>query len=470
MPSSVAQVLTAMTPKLPPGPRGHFLLGSYSELKADWFGYAASCVREFGSIVRFRMPWPINEMVLVNDPAHIERVFLDDVDRFEKWWLHRTASEPIAGKGMTFAEGSAWREQRRMVQPAFHRARIATYVERMGRCAEEMVDAWTDGSVRDVYNEGLSFTISVAAQTLFASEDLSGTERVHRALRNSHDAFDEYKGGRFPLPLQIPTPSGRRLLRTSRELTRVIFSFIEERRRAGGAPREDLLGMLMEARDEAGTPISDEQIRDEAIGLFIGATETAAIGLSWTLYLLAQHPDEAEQVRAEAEEVVGDGPVTMSHLPRLQLAERAVKESLRLFPPAGRLSRQPIRDYELEGLTIRKGTKVAMSPYLVHRDPRFFDEPERFNPSRWTPEFTKSLPRFAYFPFGGGQRICIGAQFAMSELITTVATVLSRVKLEAPAHSPRPHAGSLLLPEGGIPLTIRRFARRQKRRLETANG
>jgi cytochrome P450 len=399
------------------------------------------------------MPLPIEEITVVSDPLLAKRLFLDDAESFTRSRWTRRMISPIVGEGLLLAEGEAWRRQRRMLQPAFHHERVASYVDAMASCARDMVDEWSPGLERDVYGDARAFSVHVAARTMFGAELGAEAARVRAALNEAVAAFDRFKSSRLPLPLAVPTPNGLRLRRATRELERLIFRAVHQRR-AGGEQKLDLLSLLLDARDTDGQPLTDQEIRDEAMTMFAGGTETTAMTLAWACHLLALHSNEMERVRAEVARVVGDGPVRPEHVYGLTYVEKVIKETLRLFPPVWRTSREAVRTCSLDSYTVRKGKLVVACQYLIQRNPNYFADPERFEPSRWSDEFSKSLPKFAYFPFGGGQRMCIGQSFAMTELIVALAVIVLHARFEPAAQQPRPYGGTMLRPKHGVRLRI----------------
>lgn len=437
----------------PPGPRGHFLFGSLPELSQDWLGTIAQALHTYGPIVRFRMPWPLGALVIVTDPRAIEQIFVQDVACFRKSKFQRMVA-PVLGEGLVLAEGAQWRRQRRLVQPAFHRDRIAEYGKDIVCAAEAMVAAWPEQEVRDVYADAAQFSLHVAATTMFGAQLGERAAQVCDALAEAVAAFNTYFNARVPLPLWVPTPAARRMRRASHKLQAVVSEFIAARRR-GGEDQGDLLGMLLQARDEAGMPLTDLQLRDEAVTLFVAGAETTAVALAWTLYLLARHPEVAAHARAEIAAVAG-GSVRSEHVRSLRYTSNIIRESMRLYPPAWITGREAIRDCTIGSFAITTGTQVLAGPYWMHRDPRYFPDPERFSPERWTDELSERLPRFAYFPFAGGQRMCIGHQFAMVELVIAVATVLNGAELSLAEPAPVLQPGFTLRPRDGIRLTVRR--------------
>jgi cytochrome P450 len=445
-----------------PGPVGHPIFGSFAELRADAIAYMSECVRNYGPVVRLRMPWPIGEMILISDALLAERIFIEDADSFRNSRMTQRMAAPILGNGLLLAEGAAWRRQRRMVQPAFTRGRVANYVEDMAACAAAMVDAWAHGAQRDVYGDALACSIHVAARTMFGATLGVEVEHARHALEAALAAFDRFKRSPLPLPLSIPTPNGLRLRRAAHNLERLIYEMIE-RRRHSKSVHADFLSSLLQERDEDGQPLSDRQLRDEAITAFAGGTETIAISLAWSFYLLAQHPQVAQRVRAEVLAVAGAAPLDARHLLQLRYTDRVIRETLRMFPPVWRTSREAACDYRLNGFLIKRGAEVVVSQYLNQHNPEYFEQPERFEPERWTDALLEALPKFAYFPFGVGQRMCIGQSFALAELVVALATAVREVDFELTDQLPKPRAGSMLRPRDGVRLRISKLSASQTR-------
>jgi cytochrome P450 len=441
-----------------PGPEGHCLLGSVRELTADWLGYLGACEEQYGGIVRFKMPWPMKPIILVSDPSAIEQVLLRDPQSFGKAKTQLEA-RVVLGDGLVLAQGEKWRRLRRMDAPAFHRARIASYAEHMAACAEEMVNSWQHDTVRDMFVDANALGLRIVASTLFGVRVKEDAEEASRALGETLAVFDEYFGSRYRIPLSIPTPKGLRVRRASKALYRFVDGVIAKRR-ASGEDLGDLLSQFIGARDEDGSAFSHQELREEAMNMFVAGTETTSNASAWTLYLLARHPEIAARVRAEIDSVVGDAPLTMDNVVRLSFLEKVVKESLRLYPPAWLIPREALRDYDLGGYRIERGSQLFLVSYLVHHNRHLYTDPECFNPDRWTDELQEKLPRFGYMPFGGGKRFCIGATFALLDVPVVVAAILRKYELEATSTVPKPRPGFSLRPHGGVPLRVLR--RREK--------
>ncbi len=424
-------------PLPPPGPRGHWLLGTLPEWRADILGFYTRCARDHGDIVGLRMA--NRRVALVSHPDGIEEVLATKNRHFVKNFAQR-ALAPWLGNGLLLSEGDVWLRQRRLIQPAFRRERVASYAETMVALTRRMLDTWRDGETRDVHDELTRLTLAIAARTLFDADVSDRASEVTQALLVMMDDFNTRFRGLFAAPLWLPTPTNLRTRRGLLRLRAVIDRIIAERR-GSGADRGDLLSILLQARDEEGDGgrMSDGQLRDEVVTLLLAGHDTTANALTWTWYLLATHPPAAERLAAEVRDVLGDRPPTAADLPRLPYAEHVVAEAMRLYPPVYGFGRESVQETEVMGYRIPKGWNVVMSQWVVQRDPRWFPDPERFDPDRWAGDRTQRLPRYAYFPFGGGPRLCIGNAFAQMEAVLVLATVAREYHFTIdPAHPVEP--------------------------------
>jgi cytochrome P450 len=443
----------ATSPNLqPPGPRRPFL-GALVQPGRDPLALLTRLAREYGDIVHFRMAG--EQVYLLNHPQHIKDVLVTHQTNFTKSrGLER--AKRLLGEGLLTSEGSAHLRQRRLLQPAFHRERIAGYGGVMAAHADRMRARWTPGAEIDVAQEMMRLTLSIVGKTLFDSEVDSKADEVGVAVTDVMATF-----WYSLLPFQhvierLPLPALRRGRTARGRLDALIYQMIAERRRTGH-DHGDLLSMLLAAQDhEGGTGgLSDVQIRDEALTLLLAGHETTANALTWTWYLLSQHPDVDRRLHAEVDRALGGRLPTLADLPRLPLVERAIVEAMRLYPPAWVVGRRAIEPYDVGGYVLPRRAMIFMSPWVLHRDARFFDHPERFDPDRWTPAMRAQLPKFAYFPFGGGTRQCIGEQFAMMELALVIATVAARWRLRlVPGHPVVPQPLVTLRAKHGMRMTV----------------
>jgi cytochrome P450 len=369
---------------------------------------------------------------LLNHPDLIEQVLVTDSRNFIKSVLRRGTSE-VFGRGLLASDGELWLRQRRLMQPAFHRARIAAYAETMTAFAERAVADWKDGDVHEVHTAMMQLTLEIVVMTLFGTSiSRDGMHHISHALDLALQRSAELLSVRRYLRY-LPRPSDKRFQQAMQQLNRTIHGIITSRRESG-VEGDDLLAMLLEAVDEDGG-MSDQQVRDEAVTLVLTGHETVATSLTWTWYLLSQHPEVEMNLTQELDEVLSGRTPTFDDLPRLRYATNIIKESMRLYPPGWIIAREAVQDCRIGGYDVPGGTQLVMCQWTMHRDARWFADPLAFNPDRWTPEFEAGLPKFAYFPFGGGARRCIGDSFAMMEATLVLATIAQRLRLRlVPGH------------------------------------
>ncbi len=435
----------------PPGPPPRFLIGNLPLFNADPLAIYTHWAREFGDIFYYRAAWM--DVYFLNHPSLIETVLVSQSQNFAKDKVIQN-SRWFLGEGLLTNEGSGWLRQRRLCQPAFHRERMTSYGQTMAAYAEDMLAEWHAGAVRDVHQEMMQLTMRIVAKVLFGLEVKADTERVAGAL---NALMRHTSGGRMILPpilRHLPVPALMRVKRAVRELDEIVNRIIRQRR-ASGEDTGDLLSMLMAARDEDGSGMNDRQLRDEVLTFLLAGHETTAVSLSWTWYLLSQNPEVEQQLHQELNQVLNGRTPQPEDLARLPYTDKVVKESMRLYPPAWSLARTVVKEIELGGYRIPAGANVVMSPWILHRDPRFFPQPEQFNPERWTPDLQQRLPKFAYFPFGGGPRLCIGASFAVMEANLLLAAIAQRFQLRMAPGRPVSALPSITLrPRNGIWMSL----------------
>jgi cytochrome P450 len=439
--------------ELPPGPKGHWLWGHLGELRRDILAFYTHCARDFGDVAYFR--FGRRPIYLISHPDYVEEVLIQQNHRFVKNYLLRLLT-PLLGKGMLMSEGDFWLRQRRLAQPAFHKSRVAAYGPYMVEFTERMLAGWRDGDRRDLHHEMMQLTLAIAAKTLFDVDVDNEAADVGAALDVVRRDFVGRMKSMWPIPVHWPTPGNMRLKRAVRRLDRIIYDFIDQRR-TGKHDGNDLLTLLLESRDEDGSQMTDQQLRDEAMTIFLAGHETTAIAMSWLFYLLASHPAADEKLRSELSDVLGNRRPTVDDLPQLHYAEMAVTEALRLYPPAYIIGREAVESCVIGGYYVTPGTTLLISQWVIQRDPRFFDNPDSFRPERWSDGLAKRLPKYAYFPFGGGPRLCIGNTFAMQEAVLLLATIAQRCRFSLASSEPiRPQPAVTLRPKGGVPVVIRR--------------
>lgn len=437
------------SPRIPPGPKGHWLSGNLPEFRTDRLDFFTRCAREYGDMVGL---WLAHRRVyLVCHPDLLEEVFVTHSKNFIKHFALRL-NPILLGKGLLTSEGDFWLKQRRLIQPVFSKSRIAGYGSTMVAAAERRLALWKTGERRDIHEEMMALTLDIAAKTLFGTEVGGEAHAVAEALQVMQDNFLHRFNSFWPPPLWLPTPGNLRMRRAARKLDDILYRIIQERRQHK-IDNGDLLSLLLHARDEDdGTGMTDQQLRDEAMTLFLAGHETTALVLSWAWYLLAQHPEAERALWAELDEVLAGRTPTVDDWPRLKFTEMIALEAMRLYPPAYTIGREALADCTIGGWHVPRGTTLLLPQWVVQRDPRFFDEPERFRPERWGEERIKSLPRFAYFPFGGGPRTCIGNTFAMMEMVLVLATIGQRFRLRLQTGAKVEIQPTFTLrPLGGIP-------------------
>ncbi len=389
----------------------------------------------------------------LNDPELIGYVLLGNHQNYTKGRLNRQTLTPVLGEGLLTSEGSFWRRQRRIAAPAFHHSRVAASAEIMTGCCRTLIERWRapaeSGDALDILEEMAGLTMEIVARALFSSDISGRVGELSRAITVTQDGLGKVNPlDLLGLPEWLPRRRGRSLRKAIALLRGQIDDLIKARRRSG-TDRGDLLDMLLKARDaDSGESMSDAQLVDEILTLFAAGHETTAVGLTWTWYLLSQHPMQERALHAEIDKVLGGREPGFDDLRSLRYTRMAFEEALRLYPPAYMMHRVPIEDDVIGGHRVAAGTLVSISPYLTHRNPRLWEDPERFDPERFSPQRSAGRHRFAYIPFGGGPRICIGNSFAMMEAQLVLAMVAQRYRL-------RLLPGFPVVPQGRISLRPR---------------
>ena len=420
----------------PPGPG---MWETYRRLRATPLSqfpqFLAELETQYGSIAMFRVPW--RRFYFVNDPAAIKDVLVTQQHAFVKSEGTRAMRE-LLGEGLVTSEEPLHRRMRRIVQPAFHRERIANYAQTMREYAQQ----WQPPPGRfDMHAEMMELTLRIASKTLFGVDAGAQADKVGAALHEVVRIFPEVLGPFGAIKRRLPFPAKVRFRKARAVLDEIVLDLIAQRRRSG-EDRGDALSMLLTSRDEeTAEALSDAQVRDEVMTLFVAGHETTANALTWTWYLLSKHSRVSERLRAE-----------LSRDPQSPYLDAVLNETLRLYPPAWILGRDAVREVEVAGWRIRKGATVFVSPLVMHRSARYFTDPERFDPDRWLPP--PQLPQFAYFPFGGGARKCLGDQFAWSEARIELAQLAQhwRFEVDPPEREVRPEPIITLRPRGVVPM------------------
>ena len=439
----------------PPGPKLSFsdkLLYRPTRNPLEFF---TNVQRTFGDIATYQMAG--ERIYLVSDPHLIKDILVTQNRNFVKSrGLER--AKRLLGQGLLTSEDPLHLRQRRLMQPAFHRERIADYGGTMVDYGTGMRDAWQEGAVLDIAQEMTRLTLSIAGKTLFGLDVTHQAREVGAALTDMMESFWTTMLPFVDLLEWMPIPALKRSRLARARLDSIIYTMIAERRAEGArtSDRGDLLSMLLLAQDEedANRGMSDRQVRDEAMTIFLAGHETTANALTWTWYLVSQSEAVERRLHEELDGVLRGRTPVVDDIPRLGYVERVVTEAMRLYPPAWIIGRRAVSTYVLDRFTVAPRSILVMSPYIVQRDGRYFANPERFDPDRWTPEFRAQLPAFAYFPFGGGPRRCIGESFAWMELVLLVATIAQRWSLAlVPGHSVEPQAVVTLRTKHGMRMT-----------------
>jgi cytochrome P450 len=413
----------------PPGPRGLPVIGNTVDLSRDIFAFFEELRDEYGHVASYEVFG--TDACMVAHPDSIQQVLLDDHETFEKGEVLTRNLADAMGEGLFVTDGDQWQNQRTQVQPAFYRNRLNTYVPEMRATAEETVEKWRDGMVIDVNDQMTKTTMDVLGRTLFGV-DVTENPVVSEASDAILARFDTSRFWSF-LPDRLPTPTNRRYRRKLNELQTFVDELSQQRRQQPPENRgDDLLSILvgfLEASD-----LTQEELRDNMVTFLFAGHETTALGLTYTLLCLAQHHEEQAKLHEEIDTVC-DEAVTAEDLPELEQTERVIDEALRLYPPVYMFFREATRDVELKGYYIPEGTTLVLPQWAVHRDPAWWDDPKAFRPNRFAGD--ADHPEYAYFPFGGGPRHCIGMRFARMEMKTVLTTILNDYTFEL-ASNPNP--------------------------------
>ena len=449
---NAADIVERRIPRRAPGPRGHLLLGSLPQVRSDPIRMFLEAFHAYGEVVRFRFGSIVGH--LVSSPRGVNHVLAENNKNYGKRTRGYRNLRYVLGNGLLTSEGDFWKRQRRIAQPAFHRQRIAGFAAAMVRAAEDAAASLEEkrGADVDMHQEMMRLTLRIVGETLLAYDPSDAASEVGAALRFLLSIANRRSSRVLPLPPGFPTLENLHFRRALATLDEVVLRIIAERRR-DPADRGDLLSMLMQSRDEeTGASMDDRQLRDEAMTIFLAGHETTANALTFTWLLLSRYPATFRELRAELARVLGGKSPALSDLPQLTLTRRILQESMRLYPPAWIIGRSVIGPDEIGGYEIPPRSILFLSPYVVHRHPGLWENPEGFDPHR----FAQEPPRGAYFPFGGGPRMCIGNGFASMEAELVLATLAQRVRPElVPGHRVELEPSITLRPRYGMRMTIR---------------
>jgi cytochrome P450 len=437
-----------------PGPPGLPLVGHAPAFLRDKLGFLTRCFAEHGDVVRLHIGGPT---YLVSAPDDVKHVLVSNSDNYEKTTrLTSARSRRFFGSGLVTAVGPAHLRQRRMMQPVFHHAVISNFAALIAECAAVMIGRWTDGTIVDVDEEMLAVTQRITARALLGEESDTVVDRFRAAVSVRRRYQEFLLGSALPFADRLPTSGRRDYARAHREMDEIVAEGVA-RRRAAVATGGDLLSMLVHARYDDGTGMSDEQISDEVRTLSLAGYETVAEALSWSWYLLAGATEAESAVWAEVDGVAtGERGIGTAELARLPWCRMVLAEAMRLYPPTWLFVRVAQRDDVLpSGVFVAAGSKLYLSQWVMHRNPRYFADPDRFDPRRFAPEAIGSRPRFTYLPFGAGRRLCIGEEFAWMQGVSIMASVARRFRLVLPpGQSVEPEPNVTLRPHGGLPMRL----------------
>ena len=444
--------LAVTKPGFPPGPKGSFLGGSLRAFMDRRLDFFLDVARNHGDLASFR--FSPQRIFLASHPDLIEKVLVTDARHYIKHFGARMY-KPVLGNGLVTSEGNFWLRQRKLAQPAFLKNRVLGYAPIMSELTERMLDRWRPGERVDIHGEFSNLTSAIALKTLFGLDDHEDRNEFVTALRSAFFMLSAKFRSLVRAPLWMPTPRNLRLKRAIAHLDRVVNGYIAAGR-ARREPGDDLLSRLVLARDDDGAPMTDRQLRDEAMTLYLAGHETTALTLSWSWLLLARHPEAAAKLTAEWDRVLAGRSPLPDDLPYLPYTDAVITEAMRVYPPVYLIGREALRDLELGGYRVPRGATVFMSQWVSHRDPRYFADPEKFQPERWEDGLAKRLPKYVYYPFGGGPRVCIGNTFALMEAAILLATVGQRYEFTLADDAVIDVNPQItLLPANGIPAVLK---------------
>jgi cytochrome P450 len=441
-----------MKPEYPDGPRIWLPLVIIGQMlpklfHSDPLAFGLKIARQFGDIAHYRVG-PLHVYQL-NHPDLARQILVEEAEKFHKPRLMKLAFRPFAGEGLVTSDGTLWKQQRKLMQPAFHPRQLAVYGDVMVTHAMRMVESFADKQVREIGAEMTGLTLGVVARSLFGADLTPEAGEIRRSMLALLDAANQRVNSLLRFPSWVPTRRNLREKRALAKLNAILHTLIEARR-ASPERRDDLLSVLLAAVDEdSGVGMSEQQLRDEMMTLFLAGHETTANALTWTWYLLSRHPEVEVKLLEELHSVLAGRPPALADLPRLPYTEMVVREAIRLYPPAPALAREPTEDVTIAGYHVPKGSLVYSNTYALQRDGRFFPDPERYDPDRFAPGWEERIPRYAYLPFGGGPRVCIGNGFAMMEARLILATVAQCYKLSLETMEEIPPIQLVALRPGG---------------------
>ncbi len=449
------QTTTRVLPD-PPQARGLPLIGVLPEVWKDPLGFFLNAAQTYGNVVRVDMgPRP---MFLVSDPDSVKYILQENNKNYVKGY---EMVKPLMGEGLVSSDGDLWLRQRRLIQPLFNRPNLVSLLPMMVQAAQETIETWkkrpTPPEPVDIAAEMMLLTQTIILRTMFSADMGERSQTIAEDFATTLEYMNTMMVSPHPILQRLPTPANKRNKDALRRLNGIVYEIIADRRRKGNHSRNDLLAVLMEARDQdSGQGMSDQQMRDEVITIFLAGHETTATLLAWTWYLLGQHPQVEARVRAEVDEVLQGHPASAEEINRLVYTRQVLDESLRLYPPAWMFARRLVADDEVGGFHLQAGQMVMLSPYVTQHLPAYWPDPFGFDPGRFTPEAIAARPRFAYFPFGGGPRQCVGMPFTLLEAPLLLSMIMQNFRLEpVPGMEVKPTPQATLRPKPGVFMRIK---------------
>jgi cytochrome P450 len=449
-----------MKRKYPDGPRIKLplvILGQMlpSRFPFDPLAFGVGIARQFGNIAHYNVG-PLHVYQL-NHPDLVRQILVERPEKFHKPGLVKRAFRPFAGEGLFTSDGTLWKQQRKLMQPAFHHRQLAAYAGVMAAHARGMMDAFVDQELRDIGADMAKLTLGIVVKSRFGAELPREAGEITQSMLAVLDAANQRMNSALRIPLWVPTARNLRERRAVAKLDATLQVLIRTRR-ASSESSDDLLSVLLAAVDEeSGARMSEQQLRDEMMTLFLAGHETTASALTWTWYLLSRHPAVEVKLLEELHRVLGGRAPSVNDLPKLPYSEMVIREALRLYPPAPGIAREPVVDVTIGGYDVPKGSLIVVNTYAIQRDDRFFPDPERYDPERFAPGWEERIPRYAYLPFGGGRRLCIGNGFAMMEARLILATVAQHYRLSLePGETIRAVQLVTLRPSGPVRMRLKR--------------
>ena len=417
-----------------PGPAGSWLSGNWPEFRKDMLEFFHKYTSVYGDIYQFRLF--AMRFCVVNSPQLLHEIFVEKNDSFIKSWNMRQLKMAF-GNGLVTSSGEFWKQQHRIVQPAFRRAKLHKYAQQMIDIIDTVVGEWQDGQTLDIHGEMVKITLQIVSKTLFNIDTQQDVQKVKDSVDVIVKQFASITSSRIPIPFFVPTPQNLKVMKIFFQFPRSARRMIRARKKLGHL--DDLLSDLFKAQQELG--VTDKQVLDEVFTLLVVGHETTATSLTWAFYLIAKHPEVQEKMEEEIQRVMGDKKIEVEDIRKLTYTSNVVKETLRLYPPLWAIGRETIEDVQIGEHLIPKGVQVLMVQHVVHRDPRYFPDPQKFQPQRWEDGLEKKIPKYVYFPFGGGPRVCIGNHYNMIESTLILAMAIQKFRIEMPKDR-----GSELLP------------------------